>query len=84
MDSLRTSSYSNSTPDCVEVGSYRKATYSYNGNSCVEVGAGDDVIGVRDTKQAGQPDRTELRFSRASWGAFLQQLEAKDRLRAGL
>jgi hypothetical protein len=76
MNSPRTSSYSGANGECVEVGNYRKASYSVNNGACVEVGAGSE-IGVRDTKQAGQPDRTELRFSGVSWGRFVRDLKAR-------
>lgn len=74
----RKSSYSHGNGACVEVGSYRKASSSIGNGACVEVGA-DDLVGVRDTKQAGEADRTELRFPGVSWGRFIRRLQGGER-----
>ena len=75
MNDMRKSSYSHANNNgCVEVGSYRKSRRSQANGQCVEVGAGDEV-GVRDTTQAGQANRTELEFPAGAWRTFLRQLK---------
>ncbi|HEV2370706.1 MAG TPA: DUF397 domain-containing protein [Streptosporangiaceae bacterium] len=66
------SSYSNSSANCVEVGTaslWRKSTYSNSSANCVEVAAMAPVVGVRDSKQQGRGP--VLEFSAAAWQAFL-------------
>jgi hypothetical protein len=55
--------------------SWRKSSYSGgNGGDCVEVGDGQDVIAVRDTKQAGQGP--VLTVSSAAWRSFMATVKA--------
>lgn len=39
--------------------------------NCVETAAGPGGALVRDTKEAGQPDRTVLSFGAGAWDQFL-------------
>ncbi len=78
----RTSSFSNTSGNCVEVASgvassprdtddWRKSTFSGTNGDCVEV-AGGAVISVRDTNdRAG----AELTFTAAGWSAFTASLK---------
>ena len=68
----RTSSYSASNGECVEVG-WKVSSFSAGNGACVEVNDIEPIIRVRDTKdrQGGQ-----LAFEQASWQAFLGRLEA--------
>jgi Domain of unknown function (DUF397) len=73
----RTASYSLSNGHCVEAASWRTASYSgANGGACVEAGHGAGVVGVRDTRQAGEPERTMIEFSASAWAAFTSSLRA--------
>lgn len=67
--SWRKSSYSGANGQCAEVGSWRKASYSDAGETCVEAGHGDQVVGVRDTKDRG--DGPVLTFPPAAWIRFI-------------
>lgn len=62
--------------NCAEIGGWRKASFSDAGN-CVEAGHGATVIGVRDTKQAGQSDRPVLEFPAAAWRSFIDGLRGE-------
>lgn len=57
--------------------SWRKSSRSngQNGN-CVEVGFTDDgaVTGIRDTKEAGNPNRATLAVDKAQWANFLDRV----------
>ncbi|WP_246258181.1 DUF397 domain-containing protein [Amycolatopsis anabasis] len=58
---------------------WRTSSYThYEENACVEVGATRDLIGVRDTKQAGIPAhaRPVLVFTRRAFRAFVEGLKA--------
>lgn len=54
---------------------WRKATYSIANGDCAEVAAANGVVGVRDTKQEGVPDRTELMYSSGAWDRFLREVK---------
>jgi Domain of unknown function (DUF397) len=56
---------------------WRKSSRSAAQDDCVETGSTGDVIGYRDTKQAGLPaeQRPTLEFSRAANSAFLAALQ---------
>lgn len=71
--SWRKSAHSMGNGNCVEIGGWRKALASLT-SACVEVGSGQAVVGVRDTMQAGQEDRTVLEFPTAAWERFLAGL----------
>jgi len=50
---------------------YRKASGSINNGNCVEVGAASEaVVGVRDTKAAGDRNRVTLQVPAWSWRQF--------------
>jgi hypothetical protein len=66
------SSYSNSSANCVEVGTasaWRKSSYSNSSANCVEVSAAVPVVGVRDSKQHARGP--VLEFTAAAWEAFM-------------
>lgn len=73
---FRKSSYSIGNGDCVEAGEWRNSTFSAAGN-CVEARSMPSAVGVRDTKEAGSQDRTELAFSAAAWRAFISRVKAR-------
>lgn len=62
---------------CLEAASWRKASQSNSQGACVEAGHGTGVVGVRDTKQAGSPDRTVLEFPASAWRAFTRDLKER-------
>ncbi|MGH4013548.1 MAG: DUF397 domain-containing protein [Pseudonocardiaceae bacterium] len=64
----RTSSYSGSGSDCVEVG-WRTSSYSPNGGDCVEVVPAPEVVLVRDSKDR---DGSALAVPTPTWRAFLR------------
>ncbi|MDQ3153705.1 MAG: DUF397 domain-containing protein [Actinomycetota bacterium] len=66
----RTSSYSTSHGDCVEVG-WRTSSYSTNEGACVEVAPAPDRVLVRDSKD---PEGPALAVPTAAWRAFLTTL----------
>jgi len=72
----RTSSYSGSNGDCVEVASWRTSSRSAANGACVEVGQGGAVVAVRDTKdrEAGPV----LEFPAGAWKRFASRLKADD------
>jgi len=72
----RKANHSMNGGNCVEIGGYRKASRSINNGQCVEIGSAGAVIGVRDTRQKDQADRTELRFTGVQWGRFIRSLKA--------
>jgi hypothetical protein len=73
VDNPRKSSYSHDG-GCVGIGECRKSSYSLGNLACIGIGQGSEGVGVQDTKQDGQANRTELRFSSVSWGKFLQRV----------
>ncbi|MFD5317727.1 DUF397 domain-containing protein [Streptomyces sp. NPDC127098] len=72
----RKSSYSGGTNgNCLEIAvAWRKSSYSGGGNgNCLEVRDGvPGALAVRDSKA---PRRAVVRFSGASWGAFVRQVK---------
>lgn len=73
----RTSSYSATGTNCVEVGAppaaWRTSSYSQGGTQCVEVGPGMASIGVRDSKAR---ERGALAVSPRAWAAFVAGVRA--------
>lgn len=69
----RKSSRSGGSTECAEVADWRKSSGSVNDGACAEVASG---VRVRDTKQAGDPDRTVLTFPAAAWRAFTASPDA--------
>lgn len=71
----RTSSYSGSNTNCVEVTflpeSWRTSSYSDANTNCVEVAGDGTRVGVRDSKNAGGP---VLVVGRATWAQLLTRL----------
>ena len=63
----RTSSYSGTAGNCVEVG-WRTSSYSNGGGACVEVAPAPDGVLVRDSKDRGGP---ALTVPTTAWRAFL-------------
>ena len=60
---------------------WRKATWSGGNNgNCVEVGFTPDgsVTGIRDTKEAGSPDRGVLEVPREAWVKFISAVQNGD------
>ncbi|MFJ4658087.1 DUF397 domain-containing protein [Nocardia sp. NPDC088792] len=53
-------------------GEWFKSSRSAQANECVEVFLGDDLVGVRDTKDRGQGP--ELWVTAQQWDAFLAGL----------
>jgi len=71
----RKASRSDGNGACVEVaGGWRKSSRSGSSQSCVEVSAAERVVGVRDTKLAGQGP--VLEFPAAAWRAFLTEAKS--------
>ena len=66
----RTSTYSGTAGNCVEVG-WRTSSYSQGGTACVEVAAAPDGVLVRDSKDRDGPTLT---VPAAAWRAFLTTL----------
>jgi hypothetical protein len=55
-------------------GQWRKSSRSGGNNgNCVEVGFTPDgeMTGIRDTKEAGQADRSTLEVPRSAWAKFV-------------
>lgn len=53
---------------------WRKSSRSNDqGGNCVEVGFTPDgaMTGIRDTKEAGRPDRGTLQVPRSAWAKFI-------------
>ncbi|RKT83916.1 protein of unknown function [Saccharopolyspora antimicrobica] len=69
----RKSSRSGSTSNCVEV-AWRKSSWSNGAQNCVEVALEAEVIGVRDSKDAGG---AVLAFSSHQWTAFVSGLRER-------
>lgn len=76
---FRKPSHSLNNGACVEVGSmlleaWRKSSLC-DGGTCVEVGHGLCFVGIRDTTQAGVPDRTVVTVPAAAWRQFTRSLK---------
>jgi hypothetical protein len=74
----RKSRRSNSSGDCVEVGTgWRKSYRSNSSGNCVEVqaSAGRRMIGVRDSKQHARGP--VLEFPASTWGAFVSTIRGE-------
>ena len=71
----RKSSYSGGNGGCVEVAfsDWRKSSYSDANGDCVEVASGQEMVGVRDTKQHGRGP--VLEFTRTEWQAFIRAVK---------
>jgi hypothetical protein len=67
----RTSTYSGTNGECVEIATWRKSTKSGTNGSCVEVGGAARVVLVRDTKDR---DAGALAFTPDAWAAFTASL----------
>lgn len=58
---------------------WRKSSRSGStGGNCVEVGFADngEMAGVRDTKEAANPNRSMLEFTTDQWGSFLDAIRS--------
>jgi hypothetical protein len=57
------------------IDNWRKATYSANNAACVETGWTDELLGYRDTKQAGlaEANRPTLLFSPDAAHTFMSE-----------
>jgi hypothetical protein len=64
----RTSSYSGSDANCVEVAAWRTSSHSSDQANCVEVAATTTAVGVRDTKDR---EGGHLTVPAPAWAAFL-------------
>lgn len=75
---FKKSRFSQGNSNCVEVGAPAfKSSFSGKHGGCVEVEMPlEDLIIVRDTKEAGNPNRQALRFTRTEWRAFLAGAKA--------
>ena len=73
----RKSTHSAST-NCVELGqTWRKSSYSGSqGGNCVDAGSNQFVIGIRDTKEQHDAQRTTLLFSPQEWRRFTAEVRA--------
>lgn len=57
-------------------GAWRKSSRSgTNGGNCVEVGFAGAGRAIRDTKEAGSPDRSTLELSGSAFSAFLARVK---------
>ncbi|MBE9376115.1 DUF397 domain-containing protein [Saccharopolyspora sp. HNM0983] len=68
-------------PSTPAFGQWRKSSRSNGqGGQCVEVGFTADgaLAGIRDTKEAGDPDRGTLAVSRSSFRSFLDAVRRGD------
>lgn len=73
--SWRKASYSG-TSECIECAAFRKSSYSGALGNCAEIGHGQDVVGVRDTKQEHLgDDRTILEFTPDAWRRFISDVK---------
>jgi hypothetical protein len=76
---FKASKSDNSGANCVEVG-FKKATASGTDITCVEVSNDSDrgtdcnMVHVRDSKQAGDPNRPVLDFTPVEWNTYLHNL----------
>lgn len=64
-----TSSYSNGSATCVQVG-WRTSSYSTGDGACVQVAPAPDRVLVRDSKD---PDGPALTVPTSAWRAFLRK-----------
>lgn len=71
----RTSSYSGSSGNCVQVAfsptAWRTSSYSGNSGNCVQVAGSERAVGVRDSKH---PAAGTLVFPTGGWAHFLRAL----------
>lgn len=66
-------------PTTPAFGNWRKSTRSNGqGGNCVEVGFTADgaLAGIRDTKEAGNPDRGTLTVARSAFASFLDAVRS--------
>jgi hypothetical protein len=68
----RTSSYTGTNGNCVEIAAWRKSSYSGTNGDCVEVDGAARAVLVRDTKDR---DGGALGFSADAWTAFTTSLK---------
>jgi hypothetical protein len=55
---------------------WHKASFTHHEeNACVEVGSAAGMVGIRDTKEAGMPNRTVLTASASTFGEFLASVQ---------
>jgi Domain of unknown function (DUF397) len=64
----RTSSFTGTNGNCVEIATWRKSTRSGTNGSCVEVGGAARAVLVRDTKDR---DGTVLAVPARAWERFI-------------
>ena len=65
----RTSSFSGSTGNCVEV-AWRTSSFTGSNGNCVEVAWPEHRVAIRDSKNTSGPT---IEFPRSAWAAFLAQ-----------
>lgn len=59
----------------MEGSTWRKSTRSNSQGACVEARAGESVVAVRDTQQAGAPGRVTIEFQASAWREFTVSLQ---------
>lgn len=61
-----------------EIAGWRLSTWCTRDDhdNCVEVGRGPGIVGVRDTKEHGQPNQQAIVVGDATFAAFLRHLVA--------
>jgi hypothetical protein len=65
----RKSSRSGDATNCVEV-AWRKSSFSSDAGACVEVARGEQLVGVRDSKNTSGP---HLVFGAEAWADLLRR-----------
>jgi hypothetical protein len=68
----RTSGYTGTNGNCVEIATWRRSTKSGTNGACVEVGGAVRAVLVRDTKDR---DGGALAFTADAWAAFTASLK---------